>query len=54
MRKHWKKFHGDESGVTAVEYTLILLATALALSAVFPSIRSKLVGILTSVVPFLA
>ena len=42
-------FLRDESGATAVEYTLIIAATAFALIAVMPNIGSKLSAIFNSI-----
>ena len=43
-------FLRDDDGATAVEYALIISATAIALIAAMPSIRSGLLGIFNSLI----
>ena len=43
------EFLEDESGATAVEYALIIVATAMALIAVRPQLSSKLQQIFSSI-----
>ncbi len=53
-RKMANRFRHDESGATAVEYALILVAVAFALFSSMPTVQSKLSSIFNSVTPGLS
>ncbi len=53
-RKTANRFRHDESGATAVEYALMLMAVAFALFSSMPTVQSKLSSIFNSVTPGLS